>query len=416
MIRRLYFRFVLPCLRRLPFPSTVLGPVKGHHSSFPEWAAARGPAAPGELPLEVGPRGRKSSSAAPHGKIPRVLGLQPARREPLSPPLLALPRLPPELARETRPSLPQNYVGVLPRGRVATRFHEVISTQDRVFADLLYAQPGGAVRAHSLILPRLPRLRPMAGRLAAISTGRASNYYHWLNDCLPRLWLLERAGLEDFRLLIPAKGSAFHRRSLELLGFADDRLVPFGDQHWRVEELLVPSLTNSVGHAHPEACRWLRRRLLDSPPVVAARQAAEYPKRLFISRQRAGKRRLINEAEVISSLRQRGFLALVAESMPLEQQLAHFAAAEVVVAPHGAGLTNCLFMKPGSLVVELLPWLKVKSCYFSLAHAGRHRYACVSNAPAEEGQRPEGRQPDRDFSIPVTRLEAALDRLEIQAP
>lgn len=37
-------------------------------------------------------------------------------------------------------------------------------------------------------------------------------------------------------------------------------------------------------------------------------------------------------------------------------QAALFAAAAVVVAPHGSGLANVLFCSPGAVIIELLPW------------------------------------------------------------
>jgi capsular polysaccharide biosynthesis protein len=42
--------------------------------------------------------------------------------------------------------------------------------------------------------------------------------------------------------------------------------------------------------------------------------------------------------------------------------------ASVVIAPHGAGLSNCVFMPPGSRVVELTSGLWWHPCFRNLAH------------------------------------------------
>nr|WP_256386508.1 glycosyltransferase family 61 protein [Hydrocoleum sp. CS-953] len=41
------------------------------------------------------------------------------------------------------------------------------------------------------------------------------------------------------------------------------------------------------------------------------------------------------------------------ESMSLENQIATFAHAKIIVAPHGSGLTNIVFCNPGTKVIEL---------------------------------------------------------------
>lgn len=41
------------------------------------------------------------------------------------------------------------------------------------------------------------------------------------------------------------------------------------------------------------------------------------------------------------------------EKIPLEKQVEYFYNARVVVAQHGAGLANCIWMRPGSIVIEL---------------------------------------------------------------
>jgi len=50
-------------------------------------------------------------------------------------------------------------------------------------------------------------------------------------------------------------------------------------------------------------------------------------------------RRIINEHEVIEALATFGFVAYALEEMSFSEQVRLFSQAEMVVAPHGAGLT-----------------------------------------------------------------------------
>jgi capsular polysaccharide biosynthesis protein len=77
-------------------------------------------------------------------------------------------------------------------------------------------------------------------------------------------------------------------------------------------------------------------------------------KRLFISRSDSAVRRLVNEAQVIESLRPHGFEACILSGMPFEEQINLFAAADMVIGMHGAGLANVGFMRKGAAVIEIL--------------------------------------------------------------
>src|SRR5262249_3411263 len=69
----------------------------------------------------------------------------------------------------------------------------------------------------------------------------------------------------------------------------------------------------------------------------------EHTKNIYISRSKAHKRRLINEDQVVKFLSAYDFRAYVLEQMSFEEQVRLFHQARMVVAPHGAGLTNMIF-------------------------------------------------------------------------
>jgi capsular polysaccharide biosynthesis protein len=69
----------------------------------------------------------------------------------------------------------------------------------------------------------------------------------------------------------------------------------------------------------------------------------------------ANNRTVRNEAEVQELLRGYGFIAVDPGKLSVAEQIATFARAELIVGPHGAGLTNILFAGPGARVIELFP-------------------------------------------------------------
>jgi len=75
--------------------------------------------------------------------------------------------------------------------------------------------------------------------------------------------------------------------------------------------------------------------------------------KLYVSRQLANRRKVINEDEVSSVLRKFGFTIFCPEQFSFLQQVDIFANVKYLVGEHGSGLTNLLFMQKGSSLLEL---------------------------------------------------------------
>jgi capsular polysaccharide biosynthesis protein len=68
-----------------------------------------------------------------------------------------------------------------------------------------------------------------------------------------------------------------------------------------------------------------------------------------------------------------GFVPCTLESLGIKEQIELFYDAEMVVAPHGAGLTNILFSQSIDLV-ELHPTSGIMPHYYFMTRAMGHRY------------------------------------------
>ena len=69
-----------------------------------------------------------------------------------------------------------------------------------------------------------------------------------------------------------------------------------------------------------------------------------------------------------------GFELVTFESMSVFEQAALMAEAEIVLAPHGAGLANLVFCSPGSKVIELFSPSYVNVCYWILSNQCNLKY------------------------------------------
>lgn len=218
-------------------------------------------------------------------------------------------------------------------------------------------------REHPLFLrPRLPEVRDVDGTVVVLAArGGYNNYYHFLLDVLPRFGVFEQTmpGRSVDALFVP-HGAGWQRTFMDLAGLGDHPVIPSGpDVAVRASRLVVPSVANRREAAPPSTVAWLRDRLPARSPGG--------PRRIVVSRgQVPNTRRLVHEDATMDLLRERGFELVEPATLTPQGQIDLFAGAEVVVAAHGAALTNLLFLSPGARVLEMFAPSYVNSCYWAI--------------------------------------------------
>jgi len=224
-------------------------------------------------------------------------------------------------------------------------------------------QPDGHGRLQKTAwLPRVHRVE----EAASITLEHNANYCHFLFEGLPRLRILERCGIgRDVPIYANAK-KAFQRELLPLFGVPPERLIAASDHPLlRAKRLWAPTYPGYQGKFTREAIDYLRATILDK--LNAQSPLRPGSRKIYISRRDATSRRILNEAEIETRLRALGFECLCLGDLPVLEQLRAFAEARVVVAAHGASLTNIVFSSAGTSMVEIFPEDFYFECYQELA-------------------------------------------------
>jgi hypothetical protein len=269
---------------------------------------------------------------------------------------------------------PPLYLAQIRNGRIIGHEGTILTPDRRVLEEFSFAW--GMPPSQWPIFSRLrfpPRQEKIGAMLTLLSPVSAKpNYFHWWTDTLPRLAVAEAAGIRYYQVIVPQEMEDWQRESLERLDIAADRQEPFGDDHWQVECLLLPSLLGYSGMVRPWAVDWLRRRIGLPKPAVRRR-------RIYLRREKAGCRRVANEAELLPILEKYKFEFHETQGLSLTEQMKLFSGADCVVSIHGAGLANLLFSQPGVNVVEFMSPLPqyANSCYYSLCAAAGHTYGYI---------------------------------------
>ncbi|MDA1054151.1 MAG: glycosyltransferase family 61 protein [Planctomycetota bacterium] len=247
--------------------------------------------------------------------------------------------------------------------------------QQRTLTALQQELPGGRFNPrywkHTLrtkrLTKRLPAVRYWPGKVAALNAPSSHNYYHWMLEVLPRLHTLQKCGIVPDWYLVDAF-SPFQLQTLRAFDVPLDRVLqPYSGMHVEAEELLVPS------RHFPNSCREIGAELIRR---IGPKDAAASSRRIFINRR--GSRQPSNVDQFRQVLHQFGFEEHYLEDYSMPRQIELFQHAKVVVAMHGAGLTNTVFCSPGVFVVELMPEGKYRPCYPMLSRLCDLRHYLVS--------------------------------------
>ncbi len=286
-------------------------------------------------------------------------------------------------------------VALLPHGRVFGS-GTVLTPDGRSIASDVSTDFGGPAESHWLMSFR--QIRPpvrLPGATAVVAVNLGSRYCHWLLEELPRLLALRRTTATPG--IIVNQNAPFIREAYELGGFAGPIWAVGRHTHFECEQLLIPELIGRAGYPTQ-----LGVNLLTEFTAPWRGSASVCGDRLYISREKASRRRVLNDTELWPQLEARGFRKLRLEELSWRDQINAFAHAREVVAPHGAGLANLVFCRPGTRVVEFFHRSYVNPCFGRLAELAKLDYTAVIPDGTEAiGHEPRGNRLDLHADVPA---------------
>jgi hypothetical protein len=276
------------------------------------------------------------------------------------------------------------YFVTIPDGRVWSD-SAIITADDRLLKELSML-PRKIIEDHPIFSKlKLRSVYHIEGTAAVLSARSGDNYYHWMFDVLPRLELITLGGrsisLID-KFIINSSRFRFQIETLTHLSIPQEKLVEIEKySHIKADQLLVPSLRTTTNDkiGSKFACNFLRREFM--PKMKESLNTSE---RIYISRSKAQYRRILNEEQVTDVLDKLGFVPISLESISIFEQVSIFSSAKVIISPHGAGLTNTVFCREGTKLIEIFSPNYLHVCYWSICnYVGIEYYYLIG-----EGQRP----------------------------
>lgn len=198
------------------------------------------------------------------------------------------------------------------------------------------------------------------------------NYYHWLTQSVPALdWSLRNLSPTIFALLV-GHLNKWHMETLSLLGHDQvPRITIDPESQYFIQSIDYCEFQNGrTAEAISPTAQAVYKRLTDAA-IDASPAEAEI---LYVARTDSNFRKLRNETEVIKLLEKEGILIVMPGRLSITRQINLFAKASAIIGPHGAGLTNIVFCRPGTIFYELLPEHYTNPCFTRLAQAAGMHY------------------------------------------
>ena len=235
-------------------------------------------------------------------------------------------------------------------------------------------------------------------------------YTHWLLDTLPRLLMLRDGEdcIESFDYYVFANTSQkFHQECIKRLGIPESKIRTrqSNGNFFEVEQYsyVSPPRTNFL--AHQKVYELVREFF------QVGNMGNSKGRRVFISRSKASRRKILNEMELIEKLSTFGFEVISFEDLSIEESAELISNASHVIAPHGAGLANLVFANSGTKVLEFFS-AHLSHEYWNICEQRGliyHAFQCMSPdgsyfSDKQKGELSYSEKNGQDMIVPIEKL------------
>ncbi|WP_028981230.1 glycosyltransferase family 61 protein [Sporocytophaga myxococcoides] len=177
-------------------------------------------------------------------------------------------------------------------------------------------------------------------------------FFHWISDCLTRLVEIKDE-INEYVVIVPFyfKNEQLYQETLSLFNIKRIEYIE-EKEYFRISNMYSLNYIAPSGIFRPENVQKLRDHVWNKLEVKDL--GSDKGEKIYISRAKASRRKVLNEEEVTTVLKNEyGFSIVYLEDFSFFDQVKIMYHAKYLVGIHGGGLTHIHFLKPGSGVLEL---------------------------------------------------------------
>lgn len=272
---------------------------------------------------------------------------------------------------------------------------QIVGNRQALFSDSFRHLPSGRHRRirfpeqrFAVISPRWPSEPPVLdGTYLYLDNEFRGHFGHLLTDTAGRIWTWERAREidPDVRALV-----SFHPRRPQVTAWEYELYEGFGIPRDRITLIDAPVrvrrlIAGTSAFANPT---WMHPSITDAwdtlgDNLAAQAEAADRPRRIFLSREGLDHRSCRNTDEVEAIFARYGFTVVYPEQHPLPEQVALFRAADVIAGFSGSGVFQMALAKQPKRVILLSHSAYGARNEYFIAAARGHEVDAVISRPDE---------------------------------
>lgn len=303
---------------------------------------------------------------------------------------------------------PMPFVAVIPNGQVWGAKGAVISQDNKLIWDLSLEYSGQVPEQHSVFIQiNLPPVQYHDETLGVLTYTASDNYFHWMLDVLPRIDLLRKSGIAIDRFVCNTNPAlAYQQETLSILDIPPSKQINVvWNSHLQARKLVVPSLIGYTSNYPKWAIDSLKKLFF----IASQPEHADKYERIYLSRGDASHRKVVNEEQVLNLLEPFRFKKITTSEYSVSEQIRIFSSAKIIISPHGANMTNILFCKPGTKVIELFSPGYVNPIYWVLSsHAELDYYYLIGNGRRSSDYVFESARWSEDIEVDIDQLSRLL--------
>lgn len=202
-------------------------------------------------------------------------------------------------------------------------------------------------------------------------------YYHWMNECLPRLFFIKDFGLLDqIDTIVLGKDykAPFYKETLALLGAGDKNIVYIDDETKVEFDTLF--FTSFPVQDFCVSDKWLLKRYSNFAKEInyKNKNALRYEK-IYISRNKSKFRKTLNEDELFAYLEKLGYVMICLEDYAMEQQIIFLNSAKKIILHNGSTTSNIIFCdEKKASMLNIMQSIRIEDTYINWASILGVRY------------------------------------------
>ena len=225
----------------------------------------------------------------------------------------------------------------------------------------------------------------------------SNGYFHWLTDTLPKI-VYAKKKYNSFIIVLPRElRIKFILSSLKKLKIKFFFLKK--NKNYTFNKLVY------IGNLYPSGNP--RKKFISDMKTLLSYKSKN-KRRIYISRNKSHRRKISNEDELINLLKKFNFKTVYAEKISFDNQIKLFSSSNYVVGLHGAGLSNLIWMKEKSNILEIRPEKDLYlNCYFNLASLLNINYnyiICSKKTKLRSSK-------NSDYKVDIKLLKKKLDQI-----